>query len=272
MLLLFFGLAHATLLWGGDILGAYGVVTLLLAGAVLRLRDRLLPPLIGLSVLVAGVGGAALGSAAETPDSTRTGDPLEAAGLRLAEWAPSLLLQPLGLTAAVLAGVWAARRRVLEQPERHRMLLIRAGTAGPLLAVAGGAPLALLNSGAWADPPGWAGAAAGAVHGVSGFGGIGAAALIALALPGRPAPGRLATALAACGQRSLSCYLAQSVLFVALLAPYTLGLGDGTGVPAAMAIAAAVWALTVAWADLQRRRGRKGPAERLLRRLLHRTG
>jgi uncharacterized protein len=106
------------------------------------------------------------------------------------------------------------------------------------------------------------------VHSVTGIaGGLAYAALAGLIA--HRAAGRVGTALAACGQRSLTCYLLQSVLFVALFAPYTLGLGGRLGDAAASALAVGVWLATVMLADLMRRRGRRGPAERLLRRLTY---
>ena len=119
-------------------------------------------------------------------------------------------------------------------------------------------------------------ALAGALHALSGYaGGIGYAALIGLVAArltqrpdGRP-PGPVVTALAACGQRSMTCYIAQSVVFVAVLAAYGGGLGDQIGVAAASAIGAATWLLTVIAADVMRRFGVRGPAESLLRRLTY---
>jgi uncharacterized membrane protein YeiB len=49
------------------------------------------------------------------------------------------------------------------------------------------------------------------------------------------------TVLAACGQRSLSCYLGQSVLFAALLPAWTLGLGARLTVAEAALLAVGVW-------------------------------
>jgi uncharacterized membrane protein YeiB len=79
-------------------------------------------------------------------------------------------------------------------------------------------------------------------------------------------------ALVACGQRSLSGYLFQSVVFVALLMPFTLGLGGRLGTAGVAVVALATWLVSVLLADLLHRRGRRGPAEVLLRRLTYRAG
>ena len=79
----------------------------------------------------------------------------------------------------------------------------------------------------------------------------------------------MATALAACGQRSLTCYLLQSVVFVAVLAAYGGGLGDRLGVAVTALLAVVTWAATVLIAEAMRRRGLRGPAEVVLRRLTY---
>jgi uncharacterized membrane protein YeiB len=72
----------------------------------------------------------------------------------------------------------------------------------------------------------------------------------------------------------LSGYLFQSVAWLVLLAPFTLALGDRAGSPAAagLVVAAAVWLVSVLLAALLDRRGRAGPAERVLRRLTYGPG
>lgn len=266
--LLVIGLLHALLLWSGDILGAYGVLTLVLAGFVFGMPDRWLLGLAAASVAVVALGGA--GGAAAGSASTHTADPLAAAGLRLGEWAPTLVMQPLGLLGGVLLGVWAARREILDEPRRHRTLLRRTAIGGLALAILGGLPRALIDAGVWTGPSEWAGMLAGALHGASGYGGIGYAALIALAVTRIRTPGPVAGALSACGQRSLSCYLAQSVVFVGLLASYGGGLGRHIGVAGAAGVSVAAWASIVGGAAVLRRMGHRGPAEIVLRRWMYR--
>ncbi|GMA30014.1 DUF418 domain-containing protein [Litorihabitans aurantiacus] len=81
------------------------------------------------------------------------------------------------------------------------------------------------------------------------------------------APGRVVWALQAVGKRSLSCYLAQSVLVAPLLSAWGLGLGAHLGSAGAAAIAVAVWLVILVGACALERAGRRGPAEVLLRRL-----
>jgi hypothetical protein len=55
------------------------------------------------------------------------------------------------------------------------------------------------------------------------------------------------TALRATGERSLSCYLFQTVVFVALLPAWTLGLGAALGPAQAVALAGAAWLAWCCW-------------------------
>ena len=78
-----------------------------------------------------------------------------------------------------------------------------------------------------------------------------------------------AVAVTAVGKRSLSCYLAQSVICAPALAAWGLGLGETFGSAAAALFAIGVWLVTLMLAYLQERADQRGPAEVLLRRLVY---
>ena len=273
--LMVFGAVHVVLLFPGDILLSYGILGFAVLGW-LRVSDRKLLVAAGLwLVLVALVQGA---SELAPSDGTRhhffsfeTADPVAAAALRPAEW----LLTPfgmIGVVSAALVGTWAARRDVLTDPAAHRPLLVRTAVVGLAAAVAGGLPIALAVGGFW-QPTGplalWGIAALHAVTGVAG--GLGYAALIGLgALRVGARRGPVLRALAATGQYSLTCYLFQSVAFVALFTPYALGLGATLGTAGTAGVALGTWLVSVLIAVLLRRTGGRGPAEALLRRLTYR--
>ena len=181
-------------------------------------------------------------------------------------------LQALGVFGAVAVGAWAARRRLLDEPERHRPLLRRVAVAGLAAAVLAGLPMALMAAHYWTSPPLWAVLAAGSLHALGGYlGGFGYAALFGL-LAIRVAErgtGPVTGALQACGQRSLSCYLAQSVAFAALLPAWTLGLGEGAHLWQTALVGAGAWLVILVVAAVSARAGVRGPAEVLLRRLTY---
>lgn len=264
-----FGFFHSLLLFHGDILAAYGLLSLGLLAALRSPDGRLL-----VHAAVGSIAGAlAFGVAALfIPDgSDAVSDPWLSAGYRVAGWIVSTPLFAVMAAGPFLLGIWAARRRLLERPERHAALLRRTAVLGIAAAAVGALPLAALTAGLWPDGPAVARSAATALHTLTGYaGGLGYAALIAvLATRIGERRGVLVTALLACGERSLTCYLAQSLAWQLLFEPYLAGLGRALTPQAAAAIGLGVWALTVALADALRRTGRPGPAEALLRRLTY---
>jgi uncharacterized membrane protein YeiB len=76
-------------------------------------------------------------------------------------------------------------------------------------------------------------------------------------------------AVAAVGKRSLSAYLAQSVIFGPAAVCLGQGLGAFLGSAGAAALAIATWSATVPGCSPLERHGRRGPAEWLLRRLAY---
>lgn len=272
-----FGFTHAVLLFPGDILGLYGVVGFMLV-ALTKVADR---RLLAAAVVWLGVVAVVQGAAYMAPAtgersffwSFEMADPIEAMALRPVEW----LMTPagvLGVGSAVLVGTWAARHGILTDPSAHRQLLRRTAVVGLTAAAAGGLPVGLAVGHFWEPTSPLALWGLSAVHAVTGVaGGLGYAAAIGLlAIRVGRRPGRVTQALVACGQRSLSGYLFQSVVFVALLMPYTLGLGARLGTAGVAVVALATWLGSVWLADCLRRLGRRGPAEVLLRRLTYRPG
>jgi uncharacterized membrane protein YeiB len=260
------------------------LLAVVLAGRLIRAGDEKLLILVGLwTVPIMAFGAlqalpAPEGSESFLPSMSVT-DPLAAAGVRAIEWIQlTAVLSFLGLVPAVALGVWAGRRRLLDEPERHRPMLVRVAVLGVGLAAAGGLPMALMAASWWPDPSVMATALAGVAHALTGYaGGVGYAAIAGLIAiracnrnRNRDRSGPVSTALAACGQRSMTCYLLQSVVFVAVLAAYGGGLGNRLGLATTAALATVTWALTVLLADAMARLGYRGPAELLLRRLTYR--
>ncbi|MDQ5856028.1 MAG: DUF418 domain-containing protein [Actinomycetota bacterium] len=279
--MILFGFLHALLLFSGDIIGAYGLLAVVLAGRLVRADDEKLLIMVGVWTVPIMAFGAlqALpgpeGAESFLPSMSIT-DPLAAAAIRAIEWIQlTIVLSVFSLVSAVALGVWAGRRRLLDEPEQHRPLLVRVAVLGVGLAAAGGLPMALMAASWWPDPSEAATVLAGVAHSLTGYaGGVGYAAiagLIAVWVRNRnqDRPGPVVTALAACGQRSMTCYLLQSVVFVAVLAAYGGGLGSRLGLVETAVLATVTWMVTLLLAEWTSRRSYRGPAEVLLRRLTY---
>lgn len=272
-----FGAVH-TLLAPIDILAAYGLASLLLVG-LLRAKDLTLGWAAALTLVPAGLvaavpWGLAMSEGVSTFDIGSLAFPAgsDATALYLGRLSGS----PIGMVIAtvmvvpgVLAGMWVARRRVLEEPEAHRVFLVRAVVLTTVVSVAGATPSILIQTGVWGAPSTAAVWGAALAQPLTGYaGGIGMAGIVALAaIRATRSRGPLTTALQALGQRSMTFYLVQSAAFLAIFSPLGLGLQERLGLAGAFGVAAAVWALSLVAAELMRRRRHRGPAETLLRRL-----
>lgn len=276
--LVLLGFVHATLLYYGDILTAYGLLALVLVSS-LRLTSRRLLRKAAIWMLV-GALVYGLFSAPTGPDTVRQVYPWsveENPLIGMVQRSGSILVSApvLATTAAgaLLLGIWAGQRRLLEEPEQHLPLLRRIVIVGIPVSVLGGVPLALFTSGILADPSPAAVVPAGVLHSLTGFaGGPAYAVLIALwAIRLRGRQGPIVSALQATGQRSLTCYLSQSVVWAVAFAPYFLDLGHDLRLWQSAVLATATWAATVLLAGWMQRAGRRGPFEVLLRRLTYRA-
>jgi uncharacterized protein len=284
-----FGFAHAALLYFGDFLGAYGIIGAVATVAVLG-RVKLLRALLWLwavsvvelvvlaALVIAGIvraGGPPATIPAEVPASSVAPSYLASIAARLHEW-PAHTLTVLPAIFIVALGMWAAERRLLEDPARHDALLRRIAVVCLAVAVGGGVPLALVHLGLVHADARTVGLIS-YLHKVSGmFGGPGYVALLGILASrlSRNATGAVAPipgALAALGRRSLSGYLLQSLAWQALLPPYMLSLASRFGSPllTALVLAVLVWLASVLGAAWLERRARVGPAEAMLRRLAY---
>ncbi|NUW43606.1 DUF418 domain-containing protein [Nonomuraea rhodomycinica] len=257
-----------------DIVAVYGLTLLLLAPLV-RAREPVLWWTVALTLVPATLLLAWQSVMAQTRPSTiaEIMEPTLGAHLvaSIPSWPAKTVVSVLIVVPAMFVGVLAARRRVLDEPERHLPLLRRVAVIGIGLAVAGRLPAALMAAGAWSTtsaPVSWAVAVA---HDLTGYaGGVAMAAVVGL-VAARIRRGRLVAALAALGQRSLTFYLFQALLWVVLFYPFALSLHDDMGQAATLGVAAGVWVLSVALADGMRALGHRGPAEILLRKLTYRS-
>lgn len=301
--LVVFGVLHAALLFGGDILGAYGLCGLILGYLIQRAGDRalmitlwVLLGILGLFLLVqVGMILLAQALAGDTTDEPMLGDNavgsfttllltqgtgetnyLLAIGVRLLVWLLATVLGTLSLTVplVIILGGLAARHRWIESrgqgatPRRPRLGLV-AGVGIPL-GVLGNLPQALAYLG-WIPSDSATVEITAVLTPVTGAcAGLGYAALFGLiGLRFQDRPPRLLLPIAYLGKRSLSFYLFQSVVFAPLLAAWGFGLGRTWNTTPAFLLAIGVWVASLALATWMESKNFKGPAEVVLRRLTY---
>ncbi|MDD7967233.1 DUF418 domain-containing protein [Actinomycetospora lemnae] len=272
LVLLGVGALHGILLFPGDIIGAYGLLALLFAPMVVAART----PAGARSLLVTAGGIAAIGVLLSTGQGTPQGVPTVPSiaaptlGAFLGEhpsaWLVTTLFSALLTAPAVLVGVVIARSGTLDDPGAHRRRLAVWAVGGVGAGVLLGLPLALAVAGTWA-PTGATGALVGAAHAAGGYAGalglLGVMGLLgSVSWPGRDL-------IAASGTWSMTLYLSQSVVFVAVFATIAGGRGASASLVTATLVGLATWLVGVLVAGPLARAGHRGPAEIVVRRLTY---
>ena len=277
--MLLIGFVHG-LVFPGDIIGAYGLVAVLLANLLARknysalyLTGGIISVLALATYLASGTlsGGSTLTASGEQSVS------LTAALLWVVsnalQWAVVLVVQVLIalIVPAAVIGARLADTDLITHPERHRRLLVAVGLGGLGLGAAGGIGFAVWAAGgalvAWTMP----------LHSLTGVAGAcGWLALLSLYAGGPRPDGRL-TGLrrlaSTVGRRSMTAYLSQTFLFaiIFLALPALTGIELHLGEARAAGIALAVWLVTVGLCAALERGGHAGPFETLLRTAVARS-
>lgn len=279
--LLVIGFVNGALLVPLDIVSMYGLALLILAGMV-RARGKVLL-WTGLATLVPAVA-MLISQAVLMLEADGTGqvvmpmrDTLSAHlvfGVQM--WIFRTPVAAIAVVPLMALGIWAARRRLLDEPERHQVLLRRVAVWGIACSLVTRLPFTLLLADLWTTDIAGLPIATSIVHTLGGYaGGLGLTAVVALVAirieRSERGPGPLAVATAALGQRSLTFYVFQSVVFLVLFYPFALDLHDAIGFAASFAVAVAIWAVSLLLAEWMRRVGHRGPLEALVRRMINRA-
>ena len=283
--MLVFAAVHGALFMG-DIIGAYALIAIVLAGPIARRGRRTQAVIGGLSAAVClgymlyigwflSVGGVTVSTAGAAGGGVVGGiaemlrGPLYPA-VSLVLWAGGTMvtiLTSLTLPAALL-GVRLADTDLLTRPDRHRRALLVGGAAALAVGAVGALPRVLPSLGI--GVPARVTVVASALDVATGM--VGACGWLALlaawAGPGAGAPLHGARRLlSAVGRRSMTVYIGQSLLFALVF-----GLLARCGAPpphqtTAALIGVAVWAVLAGACVRMERSGRtRGPLEILLRR------
>lgn len=272
LFLVVLGFTDAMLFYVGDILAAYGVLLFLGVWALRWKNWVILGIALFMFALIAWPNGdPTLVTSPDQPDASMLPPNLFAGfEARIGVFPWIALGGPIGFACPFLVGLWAGRRRILEQPERYVGLLTGTVVVGIGAAVLGALPVSLVLAG-WADRPDNF-YELGGLHDATGvLGGFGYAALIVLiARRIGGSRGLVTRAVSAVGQRSLTCYLIQSVTWSIVFSQYLLDLSDNLTVVSVAVLAFATWLGTVFLAAWMDRASYRGPFEVLIRRFTYR--
>ena len=283
--MLVFAAVHGALFMG-DIIGAYALIAIVLAGPIAGRGRRPLTVVGGLSAAVClgymlyigwflSVGGVTVSTAGAAGGGVVGGIAEMLRGplyptVSLVLWAGGTMvtiLTSLTLPAALL-GVRLADTDLLTRPDRHRRALLVGGAAALIVGAVGALPRILPSLGI--GVPARVTVVASALDVATGM--VGACGWLALlaawAGPGTGAPLRgVRWLLSAVGRRSMTVYVGQSLLFGLV---FGLLARCGASAPhqtTAALIGVAVWAaLAGACARMERSGRTRGPLEILLRR------
>lgn len=276
------GIAHLVLLYRGDIVTIYAACGLLLTFMV-GLSTRALRRFALGSFVVSVCGWTAMGALmlalpdASTPRAATIVTAHEASYesylvgnlVALATTPVLLVVFAASYGCALLVGFLMYREGLVTNPAQHCRALKRWCVAGGIVAVGVGLPWGLgligLLPGPLTQALGCLNAGLGVVTGPALLSAI---LLVARRWEGVHAPAPIGW-LAALGRRSLSGYVAQSILFVVLVQPFALALLPASGAAGSAAAAVAIWALTVAGAVMFEWLGWPGPLEWVHRRLAY---
>ena len=272
--LILFGLLHMVFLFYGDIMFIYGLIILVLVIPMRNAKNKTLLITAGVLFVLAMVMNGALLSYSDMNAVLLQGyghgyvqDQL-VRGASLA-FIYNFLRFPFALTlvgSVILIGFVAGRNGVLEHPEQFRIPMRIAATITVIIVIAVGLPVGLASLGILGHEK-FLYILNMLVGMASGPGIVVWISWIANWVERRKLidtlPIRMLTAL---GRMSMTGYVLQSVTFIFIMTPWFLGIGSGQSVTMVAMISAGIWVITVIFACLWSRTGRRGPLE-----IAHRT-
>nr|VDG62625.1 Predicted membrane protein [Streptococcus thermophilus] len=279
-----FGVLHMFLLYHGDIMFTYGLAGMIMA-LLITVRTKILriiayvlflPSFVFaiFSCIVAANGVELIAPLAPTSSIQSVGDfyawNMGKGSMGALIAFPGAIAASIQLLCVMLIGFIWAREGVLADVASHRRTLITWACITVAVMLFLGLPWGLGAIGVFSQEVEFM------FYGLNmGFGlltGPGILAIIALLVDGYRPPAALSPFIAL-GKRSMSGYLAQSILIIVAIMPFTLGLGQNSTVAGKLLIVTGVWLITVILAMILEATNTPGPFEWVHRRLAYgRTG
>ena len=272
--LILFGIVHMVFLFYGDIMFNYGLIILVLVIPLRNAKNKTLLITAGVLFTLAMVMNGALWSYLDMNAVLLHGyghgyvqDQL-VRGASLAFMYNFLqfpYILPL-VGSVILIGFVAGRNGVLEHPEQFRTPMRIAATITVIIVITVGLPVGLASLGILGHEK-FLYILNMLVGMASGPGTVVWISWIASWVERRKLTDKLPIRmLIALGRMSMTGYVLQSVAFIFIMTPWFLGIGSGQSVTMVAMISAGIWVITVIFACLWSRTGRRGPLE-----IMHRT-
>lgn len=270
--MLVIGFFHATLFLA-DIIGVYGLIALLFGSIFLQLSNKYIILLSVFFLILVVVFAPYMPRGFDTLNMEVTNtatiiNPIEGSITRMIEWFFYTPILSYQVIPGVLIGILIARLQIIDIPKKNKKILYMTAVLGLLISTVGGIPMALMSSLIWTNYNEVLELIAKSLHTLTGYaGGIGWIALIGLVvIKLEVKSGKLTNAIVALGQRSMSFYLFQSILFVMILAPYAGGFGRNLSQLGSDLIAVFIWILSILVANFMHHKSIRGPFETFLRK------
>ena len=264
------GLIHLVFLFAGDIIMTYAFFGLIVSAVVLA------PRWCQILVAVWGAAGLVLMGAMDGFVDPELGTSFTPLDVVASSYGSALVMRSLvgmfmvpltwllgfGVLLPMLLGVWLYRIGFFTKAADRAGTMLAVAIGGLAISLAGAAPVALLYVGDENVSLGWS-VAAGILHQITGVvGAVSYAATAALLAARKP---KVLAPLAALGTMSMSAYLAQSVVSVAVYPAYTAGFGEHFDSLHAAGVSLATWVATLIVASILVRAGKRGPMEWVFR-------
>ncbi|MDQ0205695.1 putative membrane protein YeiB [Alkalicoccobacillus murimartini] len=276
--LLIFGFFLSVIVGGQDILAIYGAALLCITWLIFKSDKILIRAITIISALFVVILPVMWGSMAVMQQNenalqlTHTSylENFSSQFIQFITGGPFLGNLALPIVVSILLGIWAGRKKLLNEQPDHKPFLKKVAIVGLTISVIGAIPQALYSNGIIELSPLLSGLIF-SLHMITGIiGGVSYAAIFGLLGPKLVQKEVFVRPITALGKRSLTFFMLNEALLVVFLSTYTLNLGETFGLTVSWSVAFGIWLLALLIATILEKKQLNGPMDHLFRKLVHR--
>ncbi|TSB46627.1 DUF418 domain-containing protein [Alkalicoccobacillus porphyridii] len=277
--LIIFGFFLSVIIGGQDILSIYGAALLCITWLIFKKDKVLVRTITIMSALFLIILPVMWGSMATFMQQDKNvvqltyssyAENLSSQFLQFITGGPFLGNLALPIVISILLGIWAGRKKLLNEDPDHKPFLKKLAIIGIAISIFGAIPQALYSNELLEFSPLFSGLIF-TLHLATGIiGGMSYAAIFALIGPKLIQKQTLIQPITALGKRSLTFFIVNEALLVMFLSSYTLNLGETMGLTVSWSIAFGIWMLALLNSSILERKQLNGPLDELFRKLVHR--